>query len=763
MKACSSATLCGLLLWAAASLSIVGCAEDSPVVVDGASTTAYENFLQELVSRKLRRGPRNRFLAYPSQFQGNSSSKEEADLVRLPGWALPGIVLDLLASYGIKKKHEIFLQLLGKMSSELDLFERELTAGDTTDCIPAALKRATQSLLMSHRLCPPTTQKDRDDTLYTETVLEVFGNYLDTVYADDILAVEERADISSPRTQSVEHRNPKKLGLWGDTSTDDCHAPEAPESRYYLRDSPHKGQTLAARETLAAVDKPPGHQAQPIAAEKEPTDAKRSTVFLNEPNTRYVQDGPRGSEVFLASAKDRSPVLSTHSSTQPHNGFRSSLPISSVDLPFSLLPQTIPNASSPLEFTITKEAATDAVAPLARAIVRNSLVPAASPLPHAAAEDVGIQSREPMGIGYDGHVLEKETGTPPNQYDTNKSVGSETMETIITESGGRQGGTATTVSPSSSAAPLQNSAPATVPEAVRSEVNDGKTLRIAAGTMASSSTISLQQRQSTHQAREQDHRTEGHAPEGLLIMQRTVPDSSSTQTQAFAIDNAIPLVLADSKISDHNMTSTERSSTSRPVSAPSPPLTQEKEPSASIGTQAVAGPSGSSAFQAASSQLPLPIIPTRQSVSTVSYNIPALRVLQTICKNNVVTCKRDFAQGVAELLEYGRNRLQKPDPSMDKVLESQDTPFTRTRGNQGSPRVAVVSATPSGRNTEISYSIEQDERLESARLLQKLWEEVNGCVENRSKPICSETQAGRMTASLGLRVSVLGIKKVDTN
>ncbi|KEP62508.1 UNVERIFIED_CONTAM: hypothetical protein HHA_207740 [Hammondia hammondi] len=749
MYTCLSATLCGLLLWDATSLLTVGPAADA-----ADSTTDYGNSVQQLVLRNLRRKTQNRLLAYPSRLSGSSSSTEETDLAPLPGWALPGIVLDLLTSYGIKKKHEIFLQLLGGMSLELDAFERDSTGDDATDYIPASLKRATHFLLVCHRRRPPVTQKDRDDSFYVETVLEAFGNYLDDVYADDIRAAEKRSPVSFRRTQFLETICPQDSGMTGDSSSRDYRAPDVPESLHYIRNAPDKGQTMATRETIDTVVKGVVDQAHPLAAEKEPVDASGSAVFLSERNVSYVLSGPRGSELASPPAKELSRALPGHSPTALHNPFPSSLSA----LPFL----STPGASSPFLPILSKDVGAEALVPLAHAIVHNSQVSAASSLPQAAVVAVERQSPEPTGIANDRPVLQVGVLIPPNQYDKNTFEGSGTSDTLITESRAHRGEEASAFTPYASVAPIKQSSPHAVSDAMRSSMPDDKTSRMTAGAMGLSSTEQVQQRQSTHRERQQGHRTGGDAAERPVVMEMIAPDIVSTEKEVSDADAPPSLLLSESKLSDHNMLASDLTSSPRPFSAFDPPVTKNSEPSASGMDSTGSGPSTRTAFQSVSPQLPVPTAPNAQSISTVSYNIPALRVLQTVCKNNIVNCKRDFAQGVAELLEYGRRRPQKQDMS-NKANEAQDAPSTGIRRVQGTPRVAVVSAVPSGRNTEISYSIERDGSLESAQLLQQLWEEVNGCVENRNEPICNETQAGRMTASLGLRVSVLGFKTVESS
>ncbi|EPT32438.1 hypothetical protein TGME49_207740 [Toxoplasma gondii ME49] len=752
MYTCLSATLCGLLLWDATSLLTVGPAADAADVAHDPSTTDYGNSVQQLVLRNLRRKTQNRLLAYPSRLSGSSSSTEEAGLAPLPGWALPGIVLDLLTSYGIKKKHEIFLQLLGGMSSELDAFERDSTADDATDYIPASLKRATHSLLVCHRRRPPITQKDLDDSFYIETVLEVFVNYLDNVYADDIRAAEKRSPVSWRRTQFLEQICLQDSGITGDSPSRDYGAPDVPESLHYLRNALNKGQTLAPRETTDTFVKGVVHQAHPTAAEKEPVDTSGSTVFLSERNVNYVLNDPRASELASPPAKELSRALPDHSPTALHNAFPSSL----STLPF---PST-PGASSPFGPFLSKDMGADALVPLAHAIVHKSQMSAASSLPQAAAVAVELQSPEPTGIANDGPVLQVGVLTPPNQYDKNTFEGSVTSDNLITESRAHREEETPVFSPYASVAPNKESFPDAVSDAMRSSMPDDKTSRMTAGAMGLSSTEAVQPRQSTNQERQQGHRA-GDAAERPVVMDRIAPDIVPTEKEVSDAYAPPSLLLSESKRSDHSMLVSDLTSSPRLFSPFDPQVTKNNDSSASSVDSTGSGPSTRIAFQSVSPQLPVPTAPNAQSISTLSYNIPALRVLQTVCKNNIVNCKRDFAQGVSELLEYGRRRPQKPDMS-NKANEAQDV-STGIRQARGVPRVAVVSAVPNGRNTEISYSIERDGSLESARLLQTLWEEVNGCVENQTEPICNETQAGRMTASLGLRVSVLGIKTVESN
>ncbi|PFH31752.1 hypothetical protein BESB_022440 [Besnoitia besnoiti] len=513
------------------------------------------------IPRKLRWVTRSRALASP-QTAISVAVHEETSLSPLPGWALPGILLDLLASCGVNQTDAIFSEVLGKTSAELESFGSELATGSHRDHIPAALHRATQSLLASRRQRTSTTWAD---SLYYETVLEVFRRYLENFYASDITAGADAWTSSHHRGQQPDYaslgsrKEPTLVNAYSEQETSGTREPSAVQGDAVPMDQRPSIQETPIRSTESA-----GHLGQSTASVRENNETQGNSTRLAHP---------------VATSKLTSSRSNSNEQRTEH------------------------------ETAYSRDACPDGLC-RDRSEHHPHLPP---PAADAATADSSVNQKQILQPDLTGNSASPDGPSPQGE----------------------------------------------------------PTLAVT-----------------RHERREN-----GPAPEdGLVLFHRDV----DIVTASPAIGGPPPLLVTDSRGTDGPSVPSP-SPSSVPLSEPSTASSQTVQRTCSGATTAASAP----AFDSPPPSPPSPAFPLihmkGQSVSTVSYNIPALRVLQIICKNNVVNCKRDFAQGVAELLQYGKRRLHRRDVAVDSVSDARDKPVQAFEGSEQDPaRISVVSASPSG-------------------------------------------------------------------
>lgn len=694
--------------------------------------------------RDLLQRPGTRALASLPRARGSAVSSE-VKLSPIPNWSLVGLLLDTLSSSGVvPDDHSIYSAVLGELAGQLVGARNDPTwhyTSTTADYLPSALFRTLSSLLEREALNITSPADRTDESLYISATLETFRNYLENTYrihrlpgvaraGDPGANTPQQAVTAEPGALRQESRSNASVGRPGDAEGTAASRPYflaraqlAGEASQQEASAERRQETAADRLAREAPDQ------QPLQL-LEGKDQQKKTPSAKKPLAASFEDAAPPFEEAADSAASvpaARPAAATPS-LLPGENVGSSAVHRSPPEPSASTAVT-PAISRPLvvqpglPFSVTPDK--DVVEPSTNSHAFGKQAQAHQLLSVSPESERPEQPRTVDGIP----ALLQES--PPvrevtsreilkQSADLSKSTGG--LATAGAEVRAREGKFPGQANPS--AFEVADSAAAT---ALVSSGHPGVEARQRAREVESTP-----KENSRTQSQSQGSSATSVASAALLLPVNNSARPPVQETQPVLAQvgpSATPLV----SLSPQSGALATAASDPRPADAKEDPIPYH---GVSENAQPFPSPSGSSAERLAQHAAP-----ARSSVSTVSYNIPALRVLQSICKNSVATCKRDFANGVAELLEYGRNRSGTRDPT------------------QRSPaRVSVVSAAPNGRNTDISYSIEDDGDLESARLLHKLWEEVNHCVEDRSTPICRDTRAGQITASLGVRVTVVGMK-----